>query len=398
MHLLYSTYLGGSFEDYGESLALDSQDNIYIVGATQSDDFPTLAAFQTNRAGINQDTDVFVSKISAAGSLVYSTYLGGMNLENVRRVAVDNAGNAFVAGSTRSTNFPTTPGAFQPAYAGGVAACGTSGFGGPLNCYDMFATKIAPNGGLVYSTYIGGGLDDYATGIALNEVGEAFIVGYTSSDDFPGKTPNGQLGADISLVKLNADGSNLAYTVIIDSAVANGSNGVALDQSGNAYLAAAQNAPSDLYVAKILDSGSPPPPPPPATPTPTNTPLPPTPTPTVVVSTSTHVGDLDGGSAWVYRRSLWQASVTVLVHDANHNPLTSVTVHGAWSNGYSGMAQCTTGADGSCVLSTGAIGKRSARAIFTVTGLTRNGFTYSAGDNHDPDGDSNGTRITVARP
>jgi hypothetical protein len=398
MTVLYSTYLGGSFEDYGESIALDGSDNIYITGRTQSDDFPTLAPIQPNRAGTYQDEDLFVSKISASGSLVYSTYLGGTDNDFIRRIAVDSAGNAFLAGSTQSVDFPTTAGAYQETYIGGAGDCGTPGFGGPVNCSDMFLAKINPGGGsLAYSTYLGGGLDDKAVGIALNDAGEAYLVGYTSSTDFPGVTRTGP-GTDIAVAKMSAGGDNLLYTVIIDSAVANAGHGIALDNAGDIYITAAQNAPSDLYVAKISEGGAPAPTPTntPVSPTPTNTPVPPTPTP--APSVTLHVGDLDGSSAWVLRRWYWQATVTIAVHDANHNPLSGATVSGAWSKGYSGSAQCTTDSNGKCVVSTGSLWRTTGRATFTVNDVARSSFTYAPTDNHDPDGDSNGTRIIVSKP
>ena len=254
--VLYSTYLGGASTDYGESIALDASNNIYITGSTKSDDFPTQAAIQPNRAGQFQDTDLFISKISADGSnLVYSTYLGGTLLDSARRIAVNSAGNAFVAGSTASMDFPTTTGAYQENYIGAPGACGTPGFGGPVNCEDMFITKLAPDGSsLAYSTYLGGGLDDIANGIAINNADEAYVIGYTVSEDFPGVTRTGP-GYEIALAKLNAGGSDLLYTVIIDSPVANAGHGIAVDNAGDIYITGAQSVPSELYVAKITDGG-----------------------------------------------------------------------------------------------------------------------------------------------
>jgi hypothetical protein len=279
-----------------------------------------------------------------------------------------------------------------------VDGCGTAGFGGPVNCSDMFVTKIVPDGSsLAYSTYLGGSLDDIATGIATNTSGEVYLVGYTSSTDFPGVTRTGP-GADITVAKMNASGSGLLYTVILDSAVANGSNGITLGQDGDIYITAGQNAPSDLYVARISESGLLPPTPTSTAiaPTPTFTPIPPT--PTVVADTSLHVGDLDGGSDWVYRRRLWQARVSVAVHDANHNPLSGATVSAAWSGGYSGSDQCITGSDGSCTFTTGDIRRKNANVSFTVNDVTLSTFQYEPVLNHDPDGDSNGTTITIAKP
>ena len=122
--------------------------------------------------------------------------------------------------------------------------------------------------------------------------------------------------------------------------------------------------------------------------------MPPTPAPT----TTMHVGDLDGSSTWTYRRWFWQASVTIAVHDDNHNPVTGATINGSWGSGYSGSAQCTTNSNGSCTVSTGNIWRSSSQATFTVNNVTRSLFTYAPAGNHDPDGDSNGTSIIVSRP
>jgi PKD repeat protein len=277
--VLYSTYLGGSFEDYGESIALDDNGNMYITGHTQSDDFPTQAAIQPNRAGQYQDEDVFVAKITADGSsLAYSTYLGGDNGDRVRRIAVDGAGNVYLAGTTRSANFPTTSGAYQEQFAGGINDCGTSGFGGPRACDDMFITKLPPDGSaLTYSTYLGGGLDDVGDGIAVDSGGSAILVGYTQSPDFPLAGGGSGPGADIIVAKLDASGSNLLHTFKIESPVANTSHGIALDNADDIYITGGQNVPSELYVARISNAGAPPP-------TPTSTPAPSNQPPVAVVS------------------------------------------------------------------------------------------------------------------
>jgi PKD repeat protein len=312
MTVLYSTYLGGSFEDYGQSIALDANDNIYITGRTQSDDFPTQAAIQPDRAGELQDEDLFVSKISADGSsLVYSTYLGGTKNETVRRIAADSAGNAFVAGYTRSADFPTTAGAYRDTYIGGSSNCLT-GFGLPTSCNDMFVTRFVPDGSsLAYSTYLGGSHQDYATGIAINDTGEAYVVGYTTSTDFPGITQTG-----IVVAKLNTNGSDLLYAVSIASAVPNAGHGIAVDNAGDVYITGAQNAPSNLYVAKISDDGAPPPTPTP-TPTPSNQP------PVAVASANPESGE---------------APLTVqFSSDGSHDPDGTITAY-AWDFGDGGSS------------------------------------------------------------
>ncbi len=129
------------------------------------------------------------------------------------------------------------------------------------------------------------------------------------------------------------------------------------------------------------------------TPTPTNTP---TPTPTSSSSDTIHVGDLDGAST--NQGSTWTAIVTITIHDGAENPVSDATVSGAWSNGVSGTAQCITDSSGSCTVSQSGIGKRNASVTFTVDGVSHSTLTYQSADNHDPDGDSGGTSITVNKP
>jgi hypothetical protein len=177
--LVYSTYLGGSGADNAGAVAVDTAGYVFVAGATQSTDFPVASAFQPSHGGNFQDA--FVSKIDPSGStLLYSTYLGGNGNDVAFGVAVDSAGEAFLAGFTTSTNFPTAS-PIQGAFAGG----GPDGLG-----HDAFVTKLSPGGSsLVYSTYLGGSSDDAAAGIALDQAGDAYAVGYTQSTDFPTASP-----------------------------------------------------------------------------------------------------------------------------------------------------------------------------------------------------------------
>ena len=124
-----------------------------------------------------------------------------------------------------------------------------------------------------------------------------------------------------------------------------------------------------------------------------------TPTPTrTATSTSTimHIGDLDGTST--NQSGKWSATVTITVHDANHNPVANATVSGSWSNGITGTATCTTGSNGQCTVNKSNISNGSHSVTFTVNNVTRAASTYTSATNHDPDGSSNGTRIVIARP
>ena len=170
--LVYSTYLGGSGSERGYGIAVDSSGNAYVTGYTTSTDFPvTPSAFQTTGGG------AFVTKFNPSGALVYSTYLGSIG-DGGYGVAVDSSGDAYVTGVTASTNFPTTPGAFQTTFSG---------------VSDAFVTKVNPSGSaLAYSTYLGGSGQDGGFGIAVDISGNAYVTGGTSSTDFPMMNPCSQ--------------------------------------------------------------------------------------------------------------------------------------------------------------------------------------------------------------
>jgi hypothetical protein len=176
--LVYSTYLGGSLDGPGNGIAVGGDGNAYVTGWTDSIDFPTANAFQPTNGATGGIPNAFVTKFSADGaSLVYSTYLGGSG--NGRSgdvgggIAVDATGNAYVTGSTYSTDFPTAN-ALQPTK------------GGPSNTSNAFVTKFTADGAsLAYSTYLGGSGGDGGSGIAVDATGNAYVTGGTSSTDFP---------------------------------------------------------------------------------------------------------------------------------------------------------------------------------------------------------------------
>jgi hypothetical protein len=224
--LVYSTYLGGSSRDVGTGIVLDSGGNAYVTGYTHSSDFPTTpAAFDRSHNG---DRDVFVTKIDATGAtLAYSTYLGGRGEDTGASVAVDTGGNAHVAGLTNSSNFPTTPAAFDPTFNGSI---------------DVFVTKLDATGStLVYSTFLGGSSEDHGTGVAVDFGGNAYVTGRTASPDYP-TTPgafdmshNG--GFDAFVTKLNSTGTTLVYSTFLGGSSEDFGRRVAIDSFGSAYVA-----------------------------------------------------------------------------------------------------------------------------------------------------------------
>jgi hypothetical protein len=249
--LSYSTYLGGSGREDGAHITVDSSGNAYVVGDSFDTNFPTTSgAFQTTFGG--GYTNAFVTKLNSTGSaLVYSTYLGGNSFDGGYSIAVDASGNAYVTGWTSSTNFPTTPGAFQTTYGGGD-------FNG-----DAFVTKLNPTGSaLVYSTYLGGNSNDVGHDIAVDASGNAYIAGFTSSTNFPTtlgafQTTYGGGIVNAFVTKLNPTGSALAYSTYLGTSE-NYGYGIAVDASGNAYVAgltSSTNFPTTLGTFQTTNGG-----------------------------------------------------------------------------------------------------------------------------------------------
>ena len=226
-NLIYSTYLGGSGSDSGSGIAVDSAGNAYVTGSTRSSDFPTASAFQAACASCSKGgVNAFVTKLSATGSaLLYSTYLGGSSSDFGSGIAVDSAGNAYVTGSTNSSNFPTK----NPLQANSGAP------------EDAFVTKFGPTGSaLLYSTYLGGSGGNSGSGIAVDSAGNAYVTGSTSSSNFPTKNPLqanlGGGGGDAFVAKLDPTGAALVYSTYLGGSGSDFGNGIAVDSAGNAYV------------------------------------------------------------------------------------------------------------------------------------------------------------------
>jgi hypothetical protein len=229
--LVYSTFLGGSNSDIAHGVAVDGSGNAYVSGFTLSTDFPTVNPYQSSNHG---SSDAFVTKFNASGGLVYSTYLGGSSPEttisfpnsSAPAIAVDASGDAYVAGTTNSSNFPI---------AGSPYQSNKRGF------FNVFVTKLNPSGSaLIYSTYVGGTGDDEADGIAVDGAGDAYITGLTTSTDFPTvNAAQGSMGGgsnDAFVFKLNASGSALLYSTYLGGSDADRGAAVAVDGAGDAFV------------------------------------------------------------------------------------------------------------------------------------------------------------------
>lgn len=233
--LLYTTFLGGNGFNEGEGIATDNAGNAYVTGRTFSEDFPTLNAIEGNSSQPNQNA--FITKLSNTGSLVYSTLFGGSVLDAGRSIAADNNGNVYVTGETTSPDFPLfNP--IQPAYGGAQ-----NNFS--LSLGDAFAVKLSSDGQLVYSTYLGGNNDDGGLGIATDGNGNAYITGATYSNNFPiqNAIQNSFGGVqDAFITKLAADG-NLVYSTYIGGTGSELGESIAVDTNQNVYITGTVNAP-----------------------------------------------------------------------------------------------------------------------------------------------------------
>ncbi|HEV8369635.1 MAG TPA: SBBP repeat-containing protein [Pyrinomonadaceae bacterium] len=234
--LAFSTFLGGTGEDAGIEIAVSAHGNAYVTGLTTSPNFPT----KPNGAkfGPGGGSDVFVTKFNATGNqLIYSTYLGGSNNENFYDalelpgttyggIALDSQGSAYVTGSTRSADFPSTVGAYQQTLKG---------------LSDTFVTKLNPAGnGLLYSTFLGqNGVNaaDGGQGIAVDFSGQAYVTGFDYSGGLPVNGFSGHAaGCDGYVVKLNTSGSGLIYSSYFGGDSCNSGWNIAVDKNQNAFV------------------------------------------------------------------------------------------------------------------------------------------------------------------
>jgi uncharacterized protein (TIGR03437 family) len=243
---VYATFLGGSGADAGRGIAVDAKGQAYITGDTASTDFPvTPGAAQSTFAGqpvedgitLTWYGDAFVAQLDAAGdSFLYATYLGGSAPNIGYGIAVDGKGNAYVAGSTQSADFPTTAGVFQPKYAGGTPFDDGAD---PDPDGDAFIAKYGPSGALLWATYLGGSSRDEAVAIALDSAANVYVAGSTESADFPmtaGAIPHCRSGGPF-VAELDTNGANLLHSTGTSGMGYDQAWAMALDNSGGVYLA-----------------------------------------------------------------------------------------------------------------------------------------------------------------
>jgi hypothetical protein len=262
----YSSYLGGGLGDVGNGVAVDANNYAYLTGMTYSTNFPTTTgAYQTHSANMSTSmSDVFVTKVNATGTaLVWSTYLGGGFEDIGNAIAVDSSGVSYITGWTASTNFPTTSNAYQLHKADNTSAT------------DVFVTKLSADGSsLLYSTYLGGTLnDDHGYAIAVDSSGNAYLGGDTYCTNFPVASAyqSTQAGNSNAFIAKFSSSGSLVYSTYLGGANYNRIRGLVLDGSGNIVVVGNTNATNfplanavqssnaggyDAFVTKLNSSGS----------------------------------------------------------------------------------------------------------------------------------------------
>ncbi|UCD30797.1 MAG: SBBP repeat-containing protein, partial [Desulfobacterales bacterium] len=230
--LVYSTFLGGLDMDDSWCISVDSSGNAYVTGYTSSSDFPIAGSpYQGVKPSGVGIADAFAAKINSDGSaLAYSTYLGGGAADRGNTIHADGSGNAYITGSTLSSNFPTTTGAYQESHAN-------------TGSEDAFITKLNSTGGGLYSTFLGGTSADEGKGLVVDSGGIIHVTGYTDSNNFPtagnpySNTHAG--GRDVFVTKFDPTGAgvdDLIYSTFLGGSSAETGNAIELDNFGNVYI------------------------------------------------------------------------------------------------------------------------------------------------------------------
>jgi hypothetical protein len=260
-NLIFLTYLGGEKDDLVSSIALDAAGHAFVAGFTDSTNFPTVNALYPNIHGQYNNIakafpgEAFVAELDPTGSsLVYSTYFGGDWNDAANGIAVDAAGNAYITGSTSSTNFPiVNPLAFQ--LVGSInplldQIVGTN---------SAFVAEIGAGGSpLIFSTYLGGNRFDAGEGIAVDPAGNIYVTGFTASTNFPtvnavdsmlngGDLPkykNSSFPNDAFVAKLAPSGAGLIYCTFLGSTNEDVGYRIACDAAGNAYVTGYSGSPN----------------------------------------------------------------------------------------------------------------------------------------------------------
>jgi len=225
--ITFSTYFGGSKTQYGRDIAIDQSGNVVIVGHTYSLDFPMVSAYQDTKAGATNTYDLFISKFDPeTGDLLYSTFYGGNDYDRCRALALDNLGNIYVACQTMSRDMPTVN-AYQENLEGGSN--------------DVYVFKLNSAGDHIdYATYLGGNQNEVITGLAVDNLGCAYVCGTTESSDFdlqiPFQPDYGGGDFDGFVTKFSPSGNTLIYGTYLGGDDKDEPRGISVNANGEAYV------------------------------------------------------------------------------------------------------------------------------------------------------------------
>ena len=249
--LVFSTYLGGTGLDTIAAIALDASNNVVLAGTTKSQDFPVVNALQPTLTGTSGNSDAFVAKLKADGSaLIFSTYFGGTGVDGATGVAVSSTGNVWVSGGTGSADLPVVN-ALQPTFGGGGVTNISPG--------DAFLAEFKGDGSaLLFSTFWGGSGQEQATSLSLDSSDNVFLIGITSSPDFPTHAAlQPQLassgGFNTFITKFAADGSRAPFSTYFGGSGNDLAFGSATDTAGNIFISGSTSS-TNLPVVNAIQS------------------------------------------------------------------------------------------------------------------------------------------------